>query len=270
MEINIRDKIARLLDGVASIDGIRAIGQTGDINEVPRAGESDIDIFILGDSIPGFEERKAFYHKDSSLFESCDMNVCEGGYWGTGDVFIIDGVETMFMYFTIDDTLKYVDEVLDGKHLDCDKGFYPVGRLATLKNINILYDEKGVYASFKEKLSTYPEKLKKDMASFHIGLINDEEDFGRAQLRKDVLFYHQVLEAALDHYLQALYAINETYFPSRKRTRQYIDSFKVKPENCYERMLEVIKLGSSPDDIKGSYDIWCGLVGDLKTICSEF
>ena len=270
MEISIKDKIAKLLDGVASIDGISAIGQTGDINEVPKAGESDIDIFILGDSIPGYEERKALYHKDSSLFESCAINVCEGGHWGTGDVFIIDGVETMFMYFTIDDTLKYVDEVLDGRHPDCDKGFYPIGRLATLKNINVLYDKNGIYASLKEKLSIYPDKLKKDMVGFHIRRINDEEDFGRALLRKDVLFYHYVLEAALDHYLQALYAVNETYFPSRKRTRQYIDVFRIKPENCYERMLEVINLGSSQDDIKESYNAWCGLVRDLKAICSKF
>ncbi|HEX2946679.1 MAG TPA: DUF4037 domain-containing protein [Clostridia bacterium] len=269
MNISIKDKIEKLLDKAASIDGIWAIGQTGDINEVPRPGESDIDIFVLGDRIPGYEERKALYYEDSSLFESCTMNVCEGGYWGTGDVFLVDGVETMLMYFTIGDTLKYVDEVLDGRHPDCDNGFYPVGRLATLKNINILYDEKGIFASLKEKLSVYPDKLKKALVSYHIRLIYDEEDFGRALLRKDVLFYHRVLETALDHYLQALYAANETYFPSRKRTRQYIDSFSVKPKNCYERMLEAIKLGSSSEGIKGSDDVWCGLVRDLKVICSE-
>jgi hypothetical protein len=197
------------------------------------------------------------------------MNVCEGGYWGTGDVFIIDGVDTMLMYFTIGNTLKYVNEVLDGKHLDCDKGFYPTGRLATLKDINVLYDGKKVFAFLKEKLSIYPAKLKKDMVDLHIRLINDEEDFGRALLRKDVLFYHNVLEAALDHFLQTLYAVNETYFPSRKRTRQYIDVFRIKPDNCYERLLEVIKLGSDPEGIKGSYDVWLGLVRDLKAICSN-
>ncbi len=268
MEMNIKDKIAKLLDAVASMDEIKAIGQTGDINEIPRPGESDIDIFVMADSIPGYEDRRALYNKNSSLFESLAMSVCEGGYWGTGDVFVIDGVETMLMYFTIGETLKYVDEVLEGKHPDNVKGFYPVGRLATLKNINVLYDENGVYASLKEKLSTYPDKLKKYLADFHIARINDEEDFGRALLRKDVLFYHMVLETALDHYLQALYAVNHTYFPSRKRTKQYMDAFAIKPENCYERMLEVIKLGSGPEDLKGSYDVWLGLVRDLKAICS--
>jgi predicted nucleotidyltransferase len=71
MEYSIKDKIAKLLDEVSSIEEIRAIGQTGDINIVPKAGESDIDIFLLGDKIPGYEVRKAVYDKNSTLFEEC-------------------------------------------------------------------------------------------------------------------------------------------------------------------------------------------------------
>jgi len=231
-----------------------------------KAGESDVDIFLLGDKIPGYEERKAVYDTNSTLFQQCIMNVCEGGDWGTGDTFIIDGVETMLMYFCIDEANQYVDEILEGNHLDSIKGFYPVGRCSTLKNINVIYDESGVFGSLKEKLSTYPDELKKKMLDFHMSRIKDEEDFGRALLRKDVLFYHQVLEAAIDHYLQALYAANETFFPSRKRTKQYIEAFKLKPENCYRRLLEVIKSGSNPDGIAESYHEWCKLVDDLQGI----
>jgi hypothetical protein len=266
MEYSLKEKIEELLDEVSGIEVIRAIGQTGDISFVPKAGEADIDIFVLGDRVPAYEERNAVYEKNSKIFKECHMNVCEGGVWGTGDVFIIDGVETMLMYFSIDETLKYVDEVLAGEHLDSIKGFYPVGRCSTLKNINIIYDESGILGSLKEKLSIYPNELRNSMTEFHLGKANDEEDFGRAVLRKDVLFFHQVLEVSIDHYLQALFAVNKTYFPSRKRTKQYIDSFEVKPENCYERLLEVIRLGSSPEDIEKSYNVWCGLVKDLRGI----
>ena len=61
----------------------------------------------------------------------------------------------------------------------------------------------------------------------------DEEDLGRAELRHEVLFYHQVVEAFLDHFLQALYAKNRRYFPSRKRTESAIAAFERKPQNCY-------------------------------------
>jgi hypothetical protein len=268
MGLSIKEKITKLLEEVSQIEEIRSIGQTGDINFIPKAGESDIDIFVLGDTVPSYETRKAVYDKNSSLFEECRMQVCEGGVWGTGDIFMIDGVETMLMYFSTDETLKYVNDILDGKHLDSTRGFYPVGRCATLKSINIIFDESQVLDSLKKILLIYPDNLKEEMINFHIKKINDKGDFGRAILRKDVLFYHQVLEVSIDHYLQILYAINKTYYPSRKRTKQYIDSFKLKPENCYERLLDVIKLGSSAEDIETSYDLWCSLVNDLKCICN--
>lgn len=267
MEYSLKDKIAKLLDEVASIEAIRAIGQTGDINTIPKAGEADIDLFLLCDEIPGVDARKAIYDKNGALFEQCTMNVCEGGDWGTGDVFIINGIETMLMYFRTEDTFRYVDEILVGKHLDSVKGFYPVGRCATLKNINVIYDDGGVFCSLKEKLSVYPEELRNKMTGFHLWKTMDEEDFGRALRRKDVLFYHQVLEHSIDHYLQVLYSVNKTFFPSRKRTKQSIDSFEIKPEDCYERLLKVIGFGSDPEGIEKSYEVWCGLVKDLKIIC---
>lgn len=268
MEYSIKEKISKLLEEVSNVEAIKAIGQTGEISFIPKPGESDIDIFVFGDKIPSYEARKAVYDKHSTLFEECSMEVCEGGVWGTGDIFTIDGVETMLMYFTIDETLNYVNEILDGKHLDSVKGFYPVGRCATLNNINIIYDKLGILSALKEKLLTYPEEYKKKQISFHLRKVNDEEDFGRALRRKDVLFYHQVLEISIDHYMQTLYAVNKTYFPSRKRSKQYMDAFEVKPQNCYGRLLEVIKLGSTPDGIEKSYKEWCCLVKDLRSLCS--
>jgi hypothetical protein len=266
---SIKEKIGKLLVEVSNIEVIKAIGQTGDINYIPKAGEADIDIFVLGDIIPSYEDRKALYDGNDSLFEQCILNVCEGGDWGTGDILIIDGVETMLMYFRTDETLQYVNDILEGKHLECINGFYPVGRCATLRNINVIYDESKILGSLKEKLSVYPDELRNKMVTFHLEKTIDEEGLGRAILRKDVLYYHMVIEHSIDHYLQALYAVNKTYFPSRKRTKQYIDSFEKKPENCYERLMEVIKLGSNPDGIEQSCSLWRGLATDLTRICNN-
>lgn len=266
MSFSTTEKIANLLQEVASLGSVKAIGQTGDINEVPKAGESDIDLFVFCDAIPDTETRRASYGKVNTLFEQCSMTVCEGGDWGTGDVFSIDGVDTMLMYFTVEETLRYTEDVLAGNHLHCVGGFYPVGRLATLRNIHSRYDESSFLASVKERLAVYPDSLKEKMVNFHLGKAYDAEDFGRAIRRKDVLFYHQVFESALDHYLQAFFAANKTYFPSRKRTKQYIDGFVLKPENCYERLMEAIRLGSEPGGIEKSVEVWRGLVEELKGI----
>lgn len=94
----------------------------------------------------------------------------------------------------------------------------------------------------------------------------DEEDLGRTLLRKEVLFYHQVLEESLDHLLQALFAMNDTYFPSRKRMQQYLEKFTNKPENCYARLSQMIEDGAKEETIEKSIAELRSLVEDMKII----
>lgn len=46
------------------------------------------------------------------------MNVCNGGIWGYGDILIIDGIDVMFMFFTVGEMDNYLDEGIQGKHLE--------------------------------------------------------------------------------------------------------------------------------------------------------
>jgi len=267
---DINQKIGQLISSVAQLDKVQAIGQSGDISVEPQPGESDIDIFVFCDQIPSLEERKGQYEKNGSLYQSCAMQVCAGGEWGTGDILMVGGVESMFMYFTIDDTRHDVEEILAGRQLDSRRGYYPIGRCATLRQLHVWYDAAGFLAEMKKLLADYPDDLAVMQIGFHLEKTYDREDFGRAVRRQDVLFYHQVLECALDHYLQTLYALNRVYFPSRKRTQQALDQFQNKPEHCYARLLEAILLGSSPEGIEQSHTVWCGLVDDLEQLCSGF
>lgn len=266
--MSINDKVACLLDEVSQLDDVIAIGRTGTIEANPRPGESDIDIFVFCDRIPGEETRKAAYQRRSELFADCALTVCAGGDWGTGDVLDVDGVETMLMYFRMDETMAYLDEVRAGKRTASVNGFYPIGRVATIRSINITHDRTGALASLQESLAVYPDELREAMVRAHLRRAYDEEDLGRSVLRKDVLFYHQVLEDALDHYLQVLYATNRTYFPSRKRIEQYIAGFALKPDRCYERLLAVVRLGADAETIGASVSEWRSLVDDLRSICA--
>lgn len=82
-----------------------------------------------------------------------------------------------------------------------------------------------------------------------ISQVLDEEDLGRANLHHEVLFFHQVLENALDHLLQALYAVNYCYFPSRKRTMTAIDTFKLKLDSCNNRLRKMVLNGATEETI---------------------
>ena len=240
----------RLVSDLSQCCKIKGIGQTGDINAELIPGCSDIDMFVLCSAIPTEDERKQIYLKYSTEYSKCFMNASNGGIWGYGDILIIDEIDVMFMYFTIEEMNDYLDEVLQGKHLNNEGRFYPTGRLSSIENINILYESDATWTTMKQKVKKYPIDLFEKLFNLHVANILDDEDLSRVVLRKEIMFFHQVLENSLDHLLQALFALNYTYFPSRKRSEQYIENFTNKPINCYERMCKIIQNSVSSKNIE--------------------
>lgn len=86
----------------------------------------------------------------------------------------------------------------------------------------------------------------------------------RAVFRRDVLFYHFAFDLALDHFLQALFAFNRTYFPSRKRSFENMVTFHNKPINCMQRLLELVKQGGSPESLTSSQQGFNALGKELR------
>lgn len=135
-----------------------------------------------------------------------------------------------------------------------------------LKNINILYDRDGFLGSLKKRLSEYPDRLFEKLVKYHLDELKDKEDLERTVMRKDVLFYHFALDIAIDHFLQALFVINRVFFPSRKRTPDFIREFDIKPDKCCEWLLEVVKLGGCAESVARSYELWCDLVREVERL----
>ncbi|ERI92336.1 hypothetical protein HMPREF1982_02318 [Clostridiales bacterium oral taxon 876 str. F0540] len=267
MNYNTEKILELLIDGASELNEVQSIGISGSKIEIPKAGEGDIDVFIYCDEIPKLEKRKAVVDKLGDFLKEVKFNVFEGGHWGTGDFVSINGIETWLMYFTIDETTDNINSILSGDYPDkLDNYYYPIGRCAMLKNISILYDRNIFLASLKEKLSDYPEELSQKLVQYHFEELNDVEDLERAVARKDVLFYHFALDLAIDHFLQALFAMNKIYFPSRKRTISFINNFRIKPEGCEDKLLEVVRLGAYPDSVNKSYELWTKLINEIATL----
>jgi hypothetical protein len=257
-----------LIDKISTMEEVQSIGISGSKKPLPTEGIGDIDIFIYCDKMPLLEKRKSIINELSELLQNSKMNIFQGGHWGTGDFTLINGVETWLMYFTVDETLSDLEAILNGDYPDkLDNYYYPVGRCAMLKDINVLYDKNNFLNSLKIKLSQYPDKLSKILINCHLAELEDIEDLERAVNRKDVLFYHFALDIAIDHLLQTLFAVNKVYFPRRKRTLDFIKNFDIKPMQCSEKLSGVIKLGSCSENINRSYDLWINLVNELKNLC---
>ncbi|HWT75727.1 MAG TPA: hypothetical protein VN258_13560 [Mobilitalea sp.] len=76
------------------------------------------------------------------------------------------------------------------------------------------------------------------------------------------------MDLAIDHFLQLLFAMNKVYFPSRKRTLELIGHFEIKPHNCIENLLEIVRLGGYSETLDHSYELWCRMVNDLMDATS--
>jgi predicted nucleotidyltransferase len=265
------EEITRLLtDRIRTMKEVQSIGISGSKNQLPKAGEGDIDVFIYCDTIPELEKRQAIVNQLRDILQEGKFNVFEGGHWGIGDFVLINGVETWLMYFTVNETLNDVESILIGDYPDkLDNYYYPIGRCAMLKDINVLVDKNDFLYSLKKRLSVYPDKLAEILIQYHLNELEDIEDLERAVTRKDVLFYHFAMDIAIDHFLQALFAMNKTYFPSRKRTLDLIKNFIVKPERCDEQLLDVVRFGACSESINHSYELWSNMVNNLKRIYED-
>lgn len=115
--------------------------------------------------------------------------------------------------------------------------------------MNDLWESDSAWANIIKLVKKHPAAFFQAWVKNESWLILDEEDLERAELCHEVLFFYQVVEEFLDHFLQALYALNNQYFPSRKGTKKAIESFKIKTENCYQRLNNIVSSGTRKEHI---------------------
>ena len=270
MPTDIDITINELIEAVARHKAVRAIGSSGGARPFPEPGEGDIDLFVYCTDIPAQSQR---HNALASLGESVKqiaIGRSESGHWGQGDSLLVAGVETWLMFFTLAEARTELEAVLGGQYLGrLDSYYYPIGRCAMWKAMRIFYDPDGILRSFKARLEKYPEELARAVVTHHAEALGDVEDIERAVQRKDVLFYHFALDLALDHFLQAVFALNKEYFPSRKRSETYLQGFRVKPSSCEQRLRQVIALGGEAETLGSSYEIWQGLVRNVKSLAAD-
>jgi hypothetical protein len=263
----IEASISELVEAIAHCHSVRAVGLSGGGRPFPEPGEGDIDIFVYCTKIPDKGWRLDMLTTLQDGFEQVHVGRVESGHWGQGDSLYMVGIETWLLYFTLAEARAELDAILVGKYLGrVDSYYYPIGRCAMWKTMRVLYDPDGVLQFFKERLEKYPKELAAAIVNHHVEALRDEEDIERAAKRKDVLFYHFALDLALDHFLQALFALSQEYFPSRKRSETYLQGFRIKPVDCEQRLRQTVAWGGKAETLGKSYAMWKGLVRELESL----
>jgi len=258
----------RLINAVTAMPEVMSVGKSGGA-ALPEEGEGDIDIFIFCDVVPSDEKRFSAVKSLGDCTTDMHVGSSSSKHWGICDYILFGRTEVCLMYYSISDMNKEIEATLSGaRPTKEDNYFYPTGRCASFLDMHILCDKQGYIAEMKEKVNTYPDALRIHLIRYHLELLADVEDLERAVCRKDVLFYHFALDLSLDHFFQALFALNRCYFPSRKRSLMLIETFPHKPVQCAVRLLRIIALGAHSESIMNSYSEFLSLSRELSTISS--
>ena len=256
--------IEKLVDAAARFITVRAVGLSGGDRPFPKPGAGDIDLFIYCTQIPDLFQRHQLMAALPGWIAQIEVGRIAGGHWGQGDSCAVCGVETWLMYFTVDQARAELEELLEGKFLGrADHEYYPLARCAMWKSMRAFYDPDGLLRGFRARLQNYPPALAKAVVEYHLARLQDDEDLERAVHRQDVLFYHYAFDLALDHFLQALFALNQTFFPGRKRSAEFIRAFQVKPPDCLQRMRQALAWGAEAEALEKSFQVWQGLVREI-------
>jgi hypothetical protein len=259
--------LQQLVTAVAVLPEVRSIGLSGGDRPLPRPGEGDLDLFVYCTAIPDPDRRRSVLETLPDLARDIDVGRSQGGVWGHADSLWLVGVETWLMHFQAAEARQELADLLAGRYPGrLDDYYYPLGRCATWQTMRPLYDPDGLLASFRQALSPYPAELAAQLLTHHLDALADTEDLDWAVARGDLLFYHFALDLALDHLLQALFALNRAYFPSRKRSLERVAGFDLRPAGCEPRLREVVALGGTVETLRRSQAVWQALVADLKAL----
>jgi hypothetical protein len=267
MSDEIAAAIQALVAGIAAQTAVRAVGISGGDRPYPQPGEADIDVFLYCTAVPSPAQRLKALQAVAGPIKGIEIARINGGPWGQGDRCLCAGVETWLLYFSEAEALAELEDILAGKYPGrLGEEYYPLGRLAMWRSMRALYDPDGFLTRLRDRLATYPEDLARTVLTHHLSALEDVENLERAVRRQDVFFYHHAFEIALDHFFQALFALNRTFFPSRKRSAEAIRQFTAKPTDCEARLRQAIAAAAQPETLGESYRIWQSLIIDLQSL----
>src|SRR5574339_568590 len=116
MSNHIEAALQELVRALAEHTSIRAIGLSGGEQPLPAPGEADIDLFVYCTEIPSQNERKKLLMSFGEGVEQIEIGKLESGHWGQGDCFLLKGIETWLLYFTVAEARAELESILDGRH----------------------------------------------------------------------------------------------------------------------------------------------------------
>jgi hypothetical protein len=252
--------IDRIIGALRGVDGLVAVALGGSWAAGRARADSDVDLGLYYRTVRPLDV-ETVREIANALNDTPDPVVTDLGIWGQwvngGSWLTISGQRVDFIYrdldfmtATIDDCLAATGRAKADYWQQAPYGFYPQIYCAEARCCVALWDPEGIIPMLKERVAVYPEVMKRRAVSgwlwgarFTLANAKHAPDRGEAYL---VAGY---LTRAATEMIQALYALNETFFMNDKYVYREISEFSLFPDRFMDRIDAIMGGDNSPVDL---------------------
>lgn len=252
MQLSVEKKklLNEIVADLQNVENIEAVVLGGSYATGNATKKSDIDIGIYYsenapfdiDSIKQIAEKYA-------IQKPTVTNFYDWGKWVNGGAWIkTNSGKIDFIYKNIEQLEATIKASKNGVwENDFEQkppyGFCSITYLAETKNCIILYDKKGIIDSLKEKVETYPEKLKKTIIKESVQSVQFTISHAELFFNENNLF-HTIgcLTRAIKSIINILFTINEIYPINEKTDIKTIEMADKHPKNLNLKVNAILSL----------------------------
>jgi hypothetical protein len=273
-----RFPLAEVLDELRAVDGLVAVVLGGSWAAGRQRPDSDVDLGLYYRSARPLDV-EGVRRVAERLNDTPGPVVTPLGGWGTwvngGSWLTIRGRRTDFLYRDLDFVSQTVDEVLAGRGRSdywqqAPYGFHSTIYCAEIQMCRPLYDPGSVIAPLKERVAIYPELVKRRRVSswlwgagFTLGCEHEAAERGEAYL---VAGY---LTRAATEMIQAVYALNATWFMNDKYVYRDVAGFSIVPRDFMARIDAIAGGPLSPADLRRRLDEARAVLDELLVLAGD-
>lgn len=241
--------ISKMIEALASIEGIKAIALVGSYALGNATTNSDVDlgIYYSEKSPPRIDELRNLAKQFDSSSELVITNFYEWGPWVNGGAWLnTNAGEVDWLYRNLDQVNRVIAEAKQGKfswdfRQQPPYGYMSVMYLADLHNNISLFDPHGILSQLKEETKIYPEELRRAIVQEHLWSI-EFSHFNAAKFAQHGCIYGTVgcMTRIIAELTQVLFAFNRVYFATEKGALKIIESFSFKPTEYSNRINAIL------------------------------
>ncbi|MCC7368461.1 MAG: nucleotidyltransferase domain-containing protein [Chloroflexi bacterium] len=269
------DEIVRQLRAVR---GVVAIVLGGSWAAGRARADSDVDLGIYYRpstplDIPAVRQVAAAFN------DTQNPVVTEPGQWGRwvngGAWLTVGGRRADFLYRDLDLVSRTIDECIAGQSRadfwqQPPYGFHSQIYCAETRACVPLHDPEAVIPPLKAKVAVYPTGLKRRQINSFVWGSEFTLRAGTKSVKSgEAYIVTGFLVRCVMEMVQALYALNETFFMNDKYVYREIAEFTIVPASFLARVDQIVSGGISPEQLAARYDAAVVLQRELRALAGD-